>query len=469
MVFGGGVISSMAEITTPIAVSVRGVSKKYRLFASHKHRIFEALHPFGKRYHHEFWALKDVNFDIFKGETLGIVGRNGSGKSTLLDVICGILRPTEGSVEITGRISALLELGSGFNPEFTGRDNVFMHGILMGFSKKEMEGRLAGIESFADIGEFIDQPVKLYSSGMFVRLAFACAVNVDSDIIVIDEALAVGDAKFQNKCYAALHEYQEQGKTIILVTHDTGAILKQCSRAILLEHGSILKIGAPQDVVNRYFEILFDVPPNLAVTDSSNYLESSDDGGDKSDTAQSKIDAFLANIPDRDLCPSRHTYNKNEERYGDRRGEILDYLLVCGSQLDPDAIDCGAELDIFLKVRFVEEVRSPHYGFCISSLDAFPVFGTNTTFLKAHTASVQSCDVITMKFTVEMNVSPGDYFIDVGIGETINDNFVPVDRRVAMIHLRVQGDSSAVGYSYLATKVTEEARTSAPPATVDRL
>jgi len=240
-----------------IAVSVQNVSKKFRLFGSPKDRLREALHPFKRKYHHEFWALKDISFEVPRGMTFGIVGRNGSGKSTLLQIICSVLRPSLGTATVNGRVSALLELGTGFNPEFTGRENVLLNGALMGFSRVEMEERLPAIEAFADIGEFFNQPVKIYSSGMFVRLAFAAAINVDPDILIVDEALAVGDAKFQHKCYQKFLEFQEAGKTIIFVTHDTNAIVRHCDCAMLLERGEIVEIGEPKSITNYYMDLLF--------------------------------------------------------------------------------------------------------------------------------------------------------------------------------------------------------------------
>jgi lipopolysaccharide transport system ATP-binding protein len=240
-----------------VAISVQNVSKKFRLFNSPRERLLEALHPFNKKYHKEFWALKDINFEVKRGQTLGIIGRNGSGKSTLLQIICSVLKPTTGEVSANGRISALLALGAGFNPEFTGRQNALLNGALMGLSADEMKRCLPEIELFADIGEFIDQPMKIYSSGMALRLAFACAVNVDPDILVIDEALAVGDAKFQYKCFQKFREFQEVGKTIIFVSHNTDAVLRYCDYAILLEKGEVIEIGEPKLITNYYLDILF--------------------------------------------------------------------------------------------------------------------------------------------------------------------------------------------------------------------
>lgn len=253
-------------------VSLKNISKKFRLFESPTDRLKEALHPFKKKYHKEFWALKDISFDVRKGETIGIVGRNGSGKSTLLQILCGVLRPTTGSVTVNGRISALLELGADFSPEFSGRENVLMKGIRAGLSKAEMKDRLHEIEKFADIGDFINYPIKTYSSGMFVRLAFATAINIDPEVLIVDEALAVGDVKFQHKCYQKFIEFQKAGKTIIFVTHDIQAVLKHCNKAILLENGSAIDSGNPVTVTTYYVDLLFSGkisgyadPPDLIV------------------------------------------------------------------------------------------------------------------------------------------------------------------------------------------------------------
>src|SRR5438309_2988964 len=207
-----------------IAVSLSDLTKKYRLFSTPMERLKESFHPLRKRYHKEFWALKGISFDIKKGQVVGILGRNGSGKSTLLQIIASVLQPTSGTVTVNGRVSALLELGDGFNPEFTGRQNVLLNGAIMGVSRDEMSARMPSVIAFAEIGEFFDQPIKIYSSGMFVRLAFAAAIHVDPDILIIDEALAVGDAKFQHKCFQHLAELRKGGKTILFVTHSTSLV-----------------------------------------------------------------------------------------------------------------------------------------------------------------------------------------------------------------------------------------------------
>lgn len=235
-----------------IAISAQNVSKVYKLYDRHIDRLKEAIHPFGKKYHRDFYALKGVSFEVKKGETVGIVGKNGSGKSTLLQIIVGVLTQTSGQVIVDGKVSALLELGTGFNPELTGVENIYFSGMLMGFSKKEMEAKIDDILSFADIGEFVDQPVKTYSSGMFVRLAFSVAINVDPDILIIDEALAVGDIRFTQKCFRKIEEFREKRKTILFVSHDPGTIIKFCSTAIWLKEGEIFQRGNPDDIVKKY-------------------------------------------------------------------------------------------------------------------------------------------------------------------------------------------------------------------------
>ncbi len=238
------------------AISVHNVSKVYRLYDRPQDRLKQSFfRHFGKKYGREFWALRNVHFEVQRGETLGIIGRNGSGKSTLLQIIAGILTPSGGDIEVKGRVSALLELGSGFNPEYTGRENVFMNGALMGISKRDMEKRIEEIISFAELGEFIDQPVKVYSSGMFVRLAFAVTTGLDADILLIDEALAVGDVFFRQKCYQRLEVLRERGISIVLVSHAMTEVEQFCQRALLLHYGDVLLLGTAAEVVKRYYLI----------------------------------------------------------------------------------------------------------------------------------------------------------------------------------------------------------------------
>ncbi len=238
------------------AITVEHLSKVYHLYDSPQARLKEALHPLRRKYHHDFYALNDVSFSVEQGEVLGIIGKNGCGKSTLLKILAGVLTPTSGAVTVNGNISALLELGGGFNPEFTGLENVYFSSAIMGYTREQVEKNLDNIITFADIGEFIQQPVKMYSSGMYVRLAFAVAINVDPDVLIIDEALAVGDMNFQAKCMTAITRIQEKGATILFVSHDVGSVKSLCSRAVYLEQGRVKLIGKAGDVVERYVQAM---------------------------------------------------------------------------------------------------------------------------------------------------------------------------------------------------------------------
>lgn len=243
-------------MSSEVALKVDNIGKRYEIYEAPHYRLFQTLLRGRKQFYKEFWALKDISFEVKKGECLGIIGRNGCGKSTLLQIIAGTLAPTTGSVAVNGKVAALLELGSGFNPEFTGRENVYMNGAIMGLSKTEMDKTFDKIATFADIGQFIDQPVKIYSSGMYVRLAFAAAINVDPDILIIDEALAVGDIHFQAKCMTALTRIKEKGVTILFVSHDVGAVKSLCVRAIYLDCGAVKAVGAAADVAEQYVRVV---------------------------------------------------------------------------------------------------------------------------------------------------------------------------------------------------------------------
>ncbi|HNW40152.1 MAG TPA: ABC transporter ATP-binding protein, partial [Candidatus Omnitrophota bacterium] len=239
-------------MSSEVVLKIENIGKRYEIYNAPHHRLLQTLFRGRKQFYKEFWALRDVSFEVKRGECVGIIGRNGSGKSTLLQVVTGTLEPTLGKVEVRGRVSALLELGSGFNPEFTGRENVYVNGAILGLSKAEMDKKFDEIAAFADIGEFIEQPVKIYSSGMYVRLAFAIAINVDPDILIIDEALSVGDIRFQVKCYRKLEEFREKGKTIVFVSHSSTDVVRLCNRAIWLDSGSIRKSGISKNIVEEY-------------------------------------------------------------------------------------------------------------------------------------------------------------------------------------------------------------------------
>ena len=422
------------------AIVVRNLSKKFRLFASPKERLIEALHPFRRKYHHEFWALRDVSFEVGRGEIVGILGRNGSGKSTLLQIICSVMQATHGEVQVNGRISALLELGAGFNPEFTGRDNVILNGEIMGFTRKEMLRKLPEIEAFADIGEFFDQPVKTYSSGMFVRVAFAAAIHVDPDVLVVDEALSVGDVRFQRKCLLQIEKIRTSGAAIIFVSHSLETITSLCSRAIILEGGVILADGEPKIVAEKYLTVLF-----------SESKGSSSDIKDASIVESSANQAIQTNqLPDEqvsDVDPSvwagslseRFGYNRHEVRTNNGCAAIMDYVVAGNCCNDNSGVWAGTAIVIFVKVFFSAAVSQPIIGFELKTDKGVTITGTNTFLAKIrlHPAAIGGTRIYRIEFGTPLN--EGDYFVDLGITE--NDGSAGgyvLDVRRSIIHLMVR-------------------------------
>ena len=522
-------LSSKESKNQDIAISVRQVSKKFRLFNSPKERLAEALHPFRKKYHREFWALKDVSFDIFRGEIIGILGKNGSGKSTLLQIVCAIMQPTEGAVEVSGRISALLELGAGFNPEFTGRENVILNGSIMGISRQEMLHRLPVIEAFADIGDFFDQPVKTYSSGMFVRVAFAAAIHVDPDILIIDEALSVGDVRFQHKCFQTLAEFQKRKKTILLVTHSTEAVVKHCGRAFLIDGGVILEDGIPKNVVNSYLELMFTgrlnsysassklvekgyagynilhfkdeyfaISQQLGFIDLSIIDEEQLNGYQETGSIhvassleklreiifththesglpalaqvqhtttvlggeQDVIKAFLTNDSKLDQCRERKSFNPLEYRYGNKRGEITDYLFIVDGVTEPAIVQSGSTCIVYMKIRYKCDIQSPMFGIAVKTVDGQTVHGTNTMMTGTILNPVIQGQTVFVKFEWEVWLNDGDYFIDLGCAEVNNGESVPIDRRCGMVHIVVGTQENFSGLANLRASITEVSRRS---------
>lgn len=421
----------------PVIV-VENVSKKYGLYDRPADRLKEALHPFSRRYHREFWALKDVSFSVSRGQTVGILGRNGSGKSTLLQLVTGISRPTIGNIRVHGRVAGLLELGGGFNPAFSGRENVIFQSRVIGVSEDEIAARLPEIESFADIGEFFDQPVKTYSSGMQARLGFACSIFVDPEILIVDEALSVGDAKFQNKCFMQFERFQESGGTTLLVSHDTEAILRTCDHAILLDKGALVVQGSPQSVVDRYFEVLYPSgdrrPPGKAA--------------DEPRADEGRCDPEMPGrvlLEDGGICESRNSYNKNEFRFGDRRAEIADYYLIADGRAFPVDVPSGSQVTLLIRIKANQFSGVLSAGLALKSIDGIKLYGTNTISNKVALPKISQGDSIWVRFDFLLNVVPGDLFIDVGCGDWSTPPAQPLDRRHSLIHLHVTSSANFDG------------------------
>src|SRR5215469_4297000 len=401
-------------MTEEIAVSARDLAKKYRLFSTPMERLKESLHPFRRRYHKEFWALKGITFDIRKGQVVGILGRNGSGKSTLLQIIASVLQPTSGTLTVNGRVSALLELGAGFNPEFTGRQNVLLNGAIMGIRREEMLERMSDIISFADVGEFFDQPMKIYSSGMFVRVAFAATVHLNPEIFIVDEALAVGDAKFQHKCFQRLSDLQAQNKTVILVTHNSSLVTSFCDRAFLLDNGDLIMSGDPASVADRYYELLFG---NLSDQALSRIPMSSTGIRQGSEEVQDALKEMLDNTSTQDICYRRCSYNKNEVRFGNRAARIVDYVIQSEGSWDATNIQFGSRVAVYIKVLFCRDVQLPIVGLSVKTLEGVEIYGTNTFLMGKRIETVAAGEAPVFKFSFSFCVKPTDYFFDLGVAE----------------------------------------------------
>jgi len=440
-----------------IVIEVANLSKCYEIYDEPRDRLKQAIYPKvqtllnwpQKKYFDEFWALRNVSFEVGRGETVGIIGRNGSGKSTLLQLICGTLHATSGIIKTKGRIGALLELGSGFSPDFTGRENIYMNALLLGLSEAEVDERYDDIVSFADIGTFIEQPVKMYSSGMMVRLAFAVQAQTQPDILIVDEALAVGDAKFQAKCFERLRQLKENGTSILLVTHSSEQIVSHCTSAILLERGEQIFSGEPRSVVNRYLDLLFGKQHINAGT-----LEPDTDSSLSSPTVKSNTFAALSS--EREMFAQRAGYNPHEYRWGDRGATILDYYLGSDTEDYPTAINSGASLRLALSVRFNRTLIRPILGVTIKTKEGITVYGTNTELLgdPMFRNGGAARTVGFMEFSFECRFGGGDYFLSVGVASREGDDIVPHDRRYDSIHIQIKPTTKFDGLVNVGMQVT---------------
>lgn len=381
-----------------IALRVEGVSKQYRIYDHPGDRLKESLTRGRWKCHREFWALSDVSFEIEAGTTTGIIGPNGSGKSTLLQIITGTLEPTHGRVLSDGRIAALLELGAGFDMEFTGIENIFMNASLLGFSRRQTEALLPEIERFAEIGSFIHQPVKTYSSGMYVRLAFSIAVSTAPQILIIDEALAVGDAVFQHRCTRRIKELQEEGVTILFVSHDPGAIRALCSRAILLNGGRIEADSKPSDALNRYQKLIMAREEAYDTRDEPAATQTGED-----ESAQLTEER-------RSSEPLRYLY-----RHGDKSAEFLSVEILDASRRAVEVVETGSVIIIRERVVFHTDVDEPVCGFLIRNRHGIHLYGSNTDLLEINFGAVRRGEVIEVNFALNAWLASGLYSLTVAV------------------------------------------------------
>ena len=401
------------------AIRVKHLEKMYKLYNKPSDRLRETL---GLRVPvKEHYALKDVSFDVKRGETVGIIGTNGSGKSTILKIITGVLNPTKGEVEVDGRISALLELGAGFNMEYSGIENVYLNGTMMGFSREEIDARLQDILDFADIGDFVYQPVKSYSSGMFVRLAFAVAINIDPEILIVDEALSVGDVFFQAKCYRKFEEFKTQGRTILFVSHDLSSIARYCDRVILLNKGVKLEEGSPKQMVDMYKQLLVGQDPAKAEEEKP------------------------AGQP-RENWNSQFQVNPDMLEYGSRLAEIVDFAVLDEKGRCTNTIEKGSTFKIRMKVAFRETIQEPIMAFTFKDIKGTEITGTNTLFEKAAVEHSDAGDVCTVTFTQDMYLQGGEYLLSFGCTGYKDGEFTVFHRLYDACNVTVVSAKNTVGF-----------------------
>ncbi len=403
------------------AIETKELTKIYKLYRKPSDRLREVLSLGRIPFHTDFYALNKINMSIKKGETVAIIGKNGSGKSTLLKILAGITFPSSGNFKVEGRLSALLELGAGFNPEMSGIENIFFTGTIQGYSHKEIEEKLPAIINFADIGEYIYQPVKTYSSGMFVRLAFALAVNIQPDILLVDEALAVGDIAFQARCFKKMRELQQGGTTIVFVTHALDSVIRYAERAILMDTGKIIFSGTPKETVDEYKCLIAKCSPD---SNTSNATASS---------YKIKSDALS---------------------YGTRKAEIVTLELIGSNAAPTTVLNNGEDFLIRMKVKFKEDVKQPIFAFTIKDIKGLEITGTNTMFKNITTGDYKISDEVIVEFKQKLNLQTGRYALSVGCVGYENETLEVYHRLYDAIYFEVISKEQMVGFFDLDSKIT---------------
>ena len=428
----------MSELESKLAIKVENITKIYKLYDKPIDRLKESLSPGKKEYHKDFYALNELSFHVEKGQTVGIIGTNGSGKSTILKIITGVLTPTTGQVEVNGKISALLELGAGFNMDYTGIENIYMNGTMMGYSKKEMDEKLQDILEFAEIGDFVYQPVKTYSSGMFVRLAFALAINVEPEILIVDEALSVGDVFFQSKCYRRMEEIRQRGTTILMVTHDMGSIIKYCDKVVLLNKGNFVAEGSAGHMVDLYKKILAGQMESL----DAELAEEKDGAAGNNGRTDLEMTDFSA---DASLMKTKLTINANRTEYGDGRAEIYDLGLLDGRGNLTNLLIKGEMFTIRECIRFHADIETPIFTYTIKDKKGTDLTGTNTMFEGTDIRPVKSGDEYQVEFTQKMTLQGGEYLLSMSCTGFEHGEHVVYHRLYDVANLTVISNKNTVG------------------------
>lgn len=485
-------------------ISVDQVSKVYRLYDKPIDRLLESISLRKKSYHKDFYALRDISFSVGRGEAVGIIGTNGSGKSTMLKIITGVLSATTGKVESRGSICALLELGAGFNQDYTGIENIYMNGTMMGFSKAEMDEKLPAILEFADIGDFVYQPVKSYSSGMFVRLAFALYISIDPEVLIVDEALSVGDVFFQAKCYHRMDELKRKGTTILMVTHDLGSVMKYCDRVVLFHKGEKVGEGLPGQMVDKYKKILAGKDPHAEqFMEEQNFLGNVDGeatgtisaagtneqdtstgnagttgavdkvgktGAGTAETTEKNVGTGIASGTAEPASPEAGqssqkpvgfmkdhlTLNPSSQQYGNGKAEILDFGVLDKDGRPSNVLLKGEEFSIKERIVFHDDIAAPIFTFTIKDKRGMDLSGTNTLFEGKEIPAVKKGDEYYCTFTQRMNLQGGEYLLSISCTGFEEGEHTVYDRKYDITSITVLSNKNTVGIYDMESEVTLE-------------
>lgn len=465
-------------------ISVDQVSKVYRLYDKPIDRLLESISLRKKSYHKDFYALRDISFSVGRGEAVGIIGTNGSGKSTMLKIITGVLSATTGKVESRGSICALLELGAGFNQDYTGIENIYMNGTMMGFSKAEMDEKLPAILEFADIGDFVYQPVKSYSSGMFVRLAFALYISIDPEVLIVDEALSVGDVFFQAKCYHRMDELKRKGTTILMVTHDLGSVMKYCDRVVLFHKGEKVGEGLPGQMVDKYKKILAGKDPHAEqFMEEQNFLGNVDeeavDTADSTETNENagsdsgrnsggntgeagehaeptSPEAGQSSPKPTGFMKDHLTLNPSSQQYGNGKAEIMDFGVLDKDGRPGNVLLKGEEFSIKERIVFHDDIAAPIFTFTIKDKRGMDLSGTNTLFEGKEIPAVKKGDEYYCTFTQRMNLQGGEYLLSISCTGFEEGEHTVYDRKYDITSITVLSNKNTVGIYDMESEVTLE-------------
>lgn len=428
-------------------IKIKNLVKEYKMFASKKDRLFEAILPKYQK-HSTFRAMDNFNIEIKKGELVGILGKNGAGKSTLLKMITGVVEPTSGEIIVNGKISSLLELGTAFNLELTGYENIYQHGQIMGLSEAEIKEKEKEIIEFADIGDHLSQPVKTYSSGMFARLAFACAINVEPDILIVDEVLSVGDMAFQLKCFKKFEQFKEAGKTILFVTHNIGDVLKQCNRAILISNGKKIYDGKVKEGVEKYKKMIVGINPD-------------DKKDSKAEESQEKVEIIDTSIDkasndyDKIIWKENFVQNPNITEYGNGQAEVIDYGMFDKNGNYINAFDNDEEIILKSKIKFNETVKSPIFTMTLKDFHGNDIAGTNTDIEKINTGEFKKGDIAICEFKVKFPVCPGKYTLSFSCTRfTLQGTLEVLSRKYDALLIESMSQKQTVGMIRLNPSIT---------------